>query len=360
MRACDNLNLCAGLKAGIEGAVHALRDAWEEDLHGPPQNPEDAPELEEEPPGDGPAHTPLPDLLTQPIEPEESDDEEADPHVVLLVNATNGFNELGRKAALWTVRHGWAAGAQFAFNCYWHSATLILRRPGRPDCYTLQSREGVTQGDPLAMVIYGLALTPLSLDLSTCHPRVLQPWYADDAAMEGRASNVAAAMASLIQAGSARGYFPSPEKSIMLVRPADQAAAKSHLEDFQFTYQAGVRYLGSFLGTKSERDAWLATKIDTWISTVWTLGKIAKRYPQTSYAGMARSLQMEWQYTLHVIPDVDTQFESLARVIAEECLPALLSEPAGLPEGLRERLTLPARWSGMGIPDPARSPTSVT
>jgi hypothetical protein len=87
--------------------------------------------------------------------------------------------------------------------------------------------------------------------------------YADGVAMEGRASNVAAAMASLIQDGPVRGYFPSPKKSIVLVRPADQAAAHSHLGEFQSRYQAGARYLGSFLGAESERDAWLAAKIDT-------------------------------------------------------------------------------------------------
>jgi hypothetical protein len=34
-----------------------------------------------------------------------------DPFVVLLVDAKNGFNELSRKAALWTVRHLWLARA---------------------------------------------------------------------------------------------------------------------------------------------------------------------------------------------------------------------------------------------------------
>jgi hypothetical protein len=91
----------------------------------------------------------------------------------------------------------------------------------------------------------------------------------------------------------------------------------------------------------------------TWIDAVRILTKIAKRYPQTAYAGMARSLQMEWQYTLRVIPGVAELFEPLAKVIAEECLPALLGESGALPEGLRDRLALPARWSGTGIPDPS-------
>jgi hypothetical protein len=123
------------------------------------------------------SHPLLPELLTQLMDPEDGEDEEAeeaDPYVVLLVDATNGFNELGRKAALWTLRHKWAAGAQFAFNCYRHSTTLILRCPGRPDCYTVQGREGVTQGDSLAMVIYALALAPLSLELRARHPSVLE------------------------------------------------------------------------------------------------------------------------------------------------------------------------------------------
>jgi hypothetical protein len=184
---------------------------WKEDLNGPPTESEGA-EIPEDPAGDGEPHPQLPELLTQPIDPEDGEDEESDPYVVLLVNATNGFNELGRKAALWTVQPRWAAGARFAFNCYRHSATLILCCPGRPDYYTLQSREDVTQGDQLAMVIYGLAPLPppLSLDLRVRHPLVLKPWYANDAAMEGRASAVAAAMDSLIQPGPAQGYFPSP------------------------------------------------------------------------------------------------------------------------------------------------------
>ena len=42
------------------------------------------------------------------------------------------------------------------------------------------SKEGVTQGDPVAMIAYGLGVLPLIRELRNDHPRVTQPWYADD------------------------------------------------------------------------------------------------------------------------------------------------------------------------------------
>ena len=65
----------------------------------------------------------------------------------ILVDATNGFNELGRTCMLWTVRHRWANGAWFAFNCYRHQAQLLLRHRDGTSTVVL-SQEGVTQGGP--------------------------------------------------------------------------------------------------------------------------------------------------------------------------------------------------------------------
>ena len=83
------------------------------------------------------------------------------PEGVLLVDTRNRFNELLRKAMIWTVRHLWLARARFAVVCYRHQATLILRHPGGNAEFILL-QEGVAQGDPVAMLLYRLTLVPLA------------------------------------------------------------------------------------------------------------------------------------------------------------------------------------------------------
>ena len=61
---------------------------------------------------------------------------------------------------LWTLRFEWPSGAQFVFNCYLHWNTLVIRA-GYEMGHFLFIKEGVTQGDPLAMVVYGLVILPL-------------------------------------------------------------------------------------------------------------------------------------------------------------------------------------------------------
>ena len=48
---------------------------------------------------------------------------------------------------------------------------------------TLYSHEGTTQGDPLAMAMYAIAVTPLIHQLE-CEG-IKQAWYADDATADG-------------------------------------------------------------------------------------------------------------------------------------------------------------------------------
>ena len=90
--------------------------------------------------------------------------QEAEPSGTMPVDARNGFNKLSRLAMLRTVRHRWPAGARIAFNCYKHWAQLLFRQPGEFPV-TILGIEGVAQGDPLSMVLYGITLVPLAEEL---------------------------------------------------------------------------------------------------------------------------------------------------------------------------------------------------
>ena len=47
-------------------------------------------------------------------------------------------------------------------------------------------------------------------------------------------------------------------------------------------------------------------KVEAWAHRLRTLGKIAKRHPQSSYASLGMSLQLEWQYLKMTVPVVGT------------------------------------------------------
>ena len=89
----------------------------------------------------------------------------------------------------------------------------------------MHSKEGVTQGDPLAMIAYGIGVLPLIRELREAHPRVTQPWYADDTGAGGTFTEVQAHFQDLQVRGPARGYYPELTKSILVVTPGNVARA---------------------------------------------------------------------------------------------------------------------------------------
>ena len=91
----------------------------------------------------------------------------------LLIDARNAFKEENRTAMLWAVRHEWPNGAQFTFNCYHHWATLVVRDTADGSGQFLHSKEGVTQGGPLALIAYGIGVLPLIRDIRRANPASL-------------------------------------------------------------------------------------------------------------------------------------------------------------------------------------------
>jgi hypothetical protein len=129
---------------------------------------------------------------------------------------------------LWTIRHEWPSGAWFAFNCYRHWATLVIRGKGGT-VVLIFSKEGVTQGDPLSMFGYGIGILPLIHKLKLEFPAVKQPWYADDAGAGISFTDLRTFFLRLQELGPTYGYFPEPSKSILIVRAHNRTRAKSSL-----------------------------------------------------------------------------------------------------------------------------------
>ena len=99
------------------------------------------------------------------------------------------------------------------FNCYMHWAKLLLFQPGDAPLIIL-IKEGVMQGDPLSVVLYGINLTPLAEELRDSDPTLLSTFYSDDVEFGGLARRSAAQLRLLIVQKLHRGYFLNPAKSI--------------------------------------------------------------------------------------------------------------------------------------------------
>ena len=157
------LQLCGGQLSGIEAAVHAVRTAFE------------------------------------------TDENEA----VLLVDATNAFNSLNKQVALHNIRRLCPTLSTILINNYRSPTELFV------DGSTLFSQEGTTQGDPLAMPMYALAIVPLIKKLEGNWKQI---WYADDAAAVGKIANLRDWWDKLNASGPDFGYYPNATKTWLVTK----------------------------------------------------------------------------------------------------------------------------------------------
>ena len=138
-KAVGNLQLCGGQDAGCEAVVHLMLDIF------------------------GTSKT----------------------EVVVLVGAENAFSSINRQDFSHNIKHICPPVVTFVRNCYNVPARLFAL--GGKE---LLSHERTTEGDPSAMKIYGIALTPLLKHLATCYPErdPKMVAFADDLTSTGKLS----------------------------------------------------------------------------------------------------------------------------------------------------------------------------
>ena len=119
--ACHYYHLCSWLKPGIDGAVHKVQYIWGTKLF-------------------------------------------MEDWGFLLADEKNDFSKINQIVLPWILFHSWPSGSRFAFNCYCHWSSLILRNDNGASSF-LHSREGVMQEGPLAIVAYGIGILLLIKNL---------------------------------------------------------------------------------------------------------------------------------------------------------------------------------------------------
>ena len=162
---------------------------------------------------------------------------------LLLVDASNAFNSLNRQTALHNIQR----------LCPPFLATALINTYRAPselyvDGDVLLSREGTTQGNPLAMPIYALATIPLIRNLKDNVSDVNQVWYADDASGAGKITRLREWWDQLNSFSSKYGYFTNACKTWLVTKKNHLSTATEAFADTDVKVTSdGRSYLGAAL-----------------------------------------------------------------------------------------------------------------
>ena len=302
--AVGTIQLCAGQDAGCEAAVHAMERIFADE----------------------------------------------DAEAMILVDASNAFNCLNRQVTLLNCGTICPALSHILINTYRSNSQLFV------DGQCIHSKEGTTQGDPLAMAMYAIGTKPLITRLDGIAKQV---WYADDSAAGSTLERLRRWWDLLVEIGPLYGYFPNSSKTHVLAKTQHVEAAK---EIFKGTgiviLTEGERYPGGALGTSPFVRQYVERKVECWVNEVENLSKFAETQPHAAYAAFTHGLSAKWNYLLRVTDWEENQLndslEALEKAIRSRFIPAITGQP---PPGdqTREMLALPARLGGMGLMNPAAS-----
>ena len=253
---------------------------------------------------------------------------------------------------LWTVLHLWPSGARFVFNCYCHHSLLVPRN-GYGTSNILHSREGVTQGNPLATVAYNNKALPPKKCQKSAYTDVTQSWYADDSGALGTFDKLEQHFNSLKHHGPDRGYYPKPTKIILIVHIKNIEAGELFGRCHGFKVCVGASYLRSYIRDEKPKGDLIKKRTEKWERDIHTVTKMEEIYTQESYAAAACAIQSEWIFLQHAIKDTGQAFAGLEKFMQENFLPRILfGRPKTLPPVVGALSKFPVKKYGTGLQNP--------
>ena len=190
LKATGSLQLCTGQDAGSEAAICAVYDMFNED----------------------------------------------DTEAVLMIHTSNAFNSINREAFLHSTKVLSPALATFISNCYSVPSDVFVQGGKR-----LKSFEGTRQGDPAALAIYALGITPLLTWLNNLSKEKTEKFqsrqvaFADDLDGVDSLENLKKCWELLEEKGVEFAYHVKASKSHIIVKEKYQGKAKQIFQGSKIT-----------------------------------------------------------------------------------------------------------------------------
>ena len=136
-----------------------------------------------------------------------------------------------------------------AYSIHWYIYYILLKIIWNLPLYFLwgsffkeHRKEGVPQGDPLAMIIYGIVVLPITRipqnhlqDMEWQRWRdKLQVWYADDLALASNFSCIKAWFYKMLWIRNSLGYHPKPDRGFLITSEENTVLSISHFHEEGF------------------------------------------------------------------------------------------------------------------------------
>ena len=97
----------------------------------------------------------------------------------------------------------------------------------------------------------------------------------------------------------------------MVVRPQNVLRAEVFFWGYGLKIVMGSRYLGGFAGTEVSQIWQLEDKVEGWQYLVDIISGVACTRPKTSYGGLEKSLQKEWDFVQRITTDIGKGFQTV-------------------------------------------------
>ncbi|XP_063615254.1 uncharacterized protein LOC134788297 [Penaeus indicus] len=280
--------------------------------------------------------------------------DEPDCDAVLMVDASIAFNNFNRKVTLHSTRIKCPNFARYIENLYSQPAKQFVsdRETGR--CEIIESAEGTTQGDPIAMAMYAIGLLKLQDPISHEKTQVKQVAYADDITGAGKIEDIKRWWDEIVLYGPMQGYYPNAQKTVLIVKPQKLDLAKEKFKNTDIIIKTGgEKHLGAILGPIHNREKFIKDRVEEWVNEIRRLAKIATIEPHAAYTALTFGIRHRWNYLMRTVPGIGHLLEPLEQTIKRELLPALIGgcNPTDVEWSIFE---LPPRKGGLWIPNPCK------